>query len=108
VLTGASRLSVDLLTVFEAEEIGGASTGRVARERFFGGDTQGTMDNVYGELCQMSLPAAEQYRLDHSYAAGVLQSSHFVDPCAETPVLAVADFDVQSTGSLPNRINRIC
>ncbi|MCP4662284.1 MAG: hypothetical protein GY856_43335 [bacterium] len=100
VLAGASPAKHDLLTLFEQEEIAGASTGRVASQLSYGGDDQISMDNTYTDLCEMTVSGlVAQYRMDHTYTSGVLSSSKWVDPCDGTEVLSAADYDVDpSTG----------
>ena len=60
------------------------------------------MDLTYPSLCQMTLPAAPQYQLEHTYQAGSLKTSTWVDPCDGTEVLRVSDFDIDVATGLPS------
>ena len=89
ILAGVNRSSIDLLQVFDEEQIDASGTGQVATERRYGGDPGGLGN---GELCTLNLPAEPQSQLEHTYAFGALESSRYVDPCdEETLVLQVAD-----------------
>ncbi len=103
VLAAGTRSSVDLLTVFEQEEIGGDPTGRVARELLYGGDDAGAMDTTYSSLCDMTLPATPGYRTDHTYGAGVLATSTAIDPCDGTAVLSLTDRTIDAGTGLVSR-----
>ncbi|MCP4545503.1 MAG: hypothetical protein GY835_03420 [bacterium] len=73
VLAGSTPADGDLLTVFVEEEVGGVGTGRVASQLSYGGDSQGPMDNVYDDLCAMTLTGlAVQYRIAHRDSHGSL------------------------------------
>ena len=63
----------------------------MATERAYGGDPGGLGT---GSLCSLSLPAAPQSQLEHTYAFGTLQSSRYVEPCDGGLILQVADHDV--------------
>ena len=96
-LTSGSRSNVDLLTV--AAEFG--TSGQVASAKLYGGDNNPiTFDNVYGSLCQMTLPSANpQYRNDHSYSRGVRAITASVDPCDGDEILRKLDAVIdQNTG----------
>ncbi|NJM54873.1 MAG: hypothetical protein HC841_02130 [Verrucomicrobiae bacterium] len=94
-LAGASRANGDLLQVMTP-----AATGHVATELFYGGDAQGAMDNVYANLCDMSLAGLDaQYQLEHTWAHGSLETSSWIDPCDNAlELLAVDNFIDQETG----------
>ena len=64
VRAGADRSGVDLLRVFDEEEISGNGTGRVATERSYGGDP-GSLGT--GSLCSLSLPTEPQSQMEHTY-----------------------------------------
>ena len=101
-LAGASRSGIDLLQVFDQEEISGNGTGRVATERRYGGDPGGLGT---GSLCALTLPAEAQSQLEHTYDAGALESSRHVDPCDGSHLLQVADHDVDLNTGLA-RVSR--
>lgn len=44
------------------------SAGRLTRERWFGGDKQAEID-IETDLCELALPALDQYRVEHEYDA---------------------------------------
>jgi len=94
-LAGTARASGDLLQVMTRD-----AAGFVTREDLYGGDLQGPMDNVYGDLCEMSLTALDtQYRLEHTWRHGSLESSHWIDPCDGSLVLTTVDDSIDlSTG----------
>jgi len=97
VLAGGSPGNSDILRVFEPEQIGSNSTGRVATELVYGGDDQGSMDNLYGSLCDMTLPDQAQFETHHTYDHGVLKASTVVDPCDESKeILKPVDQDIDS------------
>ena len=50
--------------------------GNVEREEYFGGDLQNLSTSA--NLCGLSLPA-NQYEIEHTYDAGVLSTSNYVD-----------------------------
>jgi len=95
VLAGTARASSDLLQVMSRD-----AAGFVTREDLYGGDLQGPMDNVYGDLCEMSLNSLDtQYRLEHTWRYGSLESSHWIDPCDNSLVLTAVDDSIDlSTG----------
>ena len=93
VRAGTDRSGVDLLRVFDEEEISGNGTGRVATERSYGGDP-GSLGT--GSLCSLSLPTEPQSQMEHTYAFGVLASSSYVEPCDDSLILRVADHDIDS------------
>jgi len=94
-LAGTARASGDLLQVMTRD-----AAGFVTREDLYGGDLQGPMDNVYGDLCEMSLTALDtQYLLEHTWRHGSLESSHWIDPCDGSLVLTTVDDSIDlSTG----------
>ena len=49
-------------------------SGQVVREQYYGGDVQAIGTT---QLCNLALPAADQYRIQHTYQYGVRSSSQF-------------------------------
>ncbi|MCP3937680.1 MAG: RHS repeat protein, partial [Actinomycetia bacterium] len=96
-LAGSSQSGIDLMRVFDQEEISDHGTGRVATERSYGGDPGG-LDT--GDLCTLSLPEEAQSQLEHTYAFGALASSSYVDPCDGSFVLKIADHDIDGNTGL--------
>lgn len=77
---GSSPGTSDLLAVFTAD-----AQGNVAREQYYGGDRQ-AVSAAAGNLCGLALPASPVYRIDHTYQAGVLATSRYVDPASGAPL----------------------
>jgi hypothetical protein len=50
------------------------SGGRVAKEQYYGGDAQTV---ATGNLCTLSLPATDQYQIQHAYQFGTLKTSQY-------------------------------
>lgn len=102
-LAGTTRANHDVVTVVERN-----ASGFVTTEKKWGGDDNSvTFDNVYDALADMDLPAAdtEEYRVVHTYSAGVAETSKYVNPCDEAEVyLTVFDQDVDAKSGLPTAV----
>ncbi len=70
VLAGSASATNDLLQVFTG------TGGFVTREQDYGGDTQAIATTA--DLCALTLPTPEAYRIDHTYAYAALQTSAYV------------------------------
>jgi len=78
--------------------------GNAGREESFGGDAPPTGTNpqalAAAPLCTMNLPAAAQYRIDHTWQRGSLATSTYVNAATNTamPFLAVDQTIDRNTG----------
>jgi RHS repeat-associated protein len=69
--SGSATSPNDLLAVYDPDV-----AGNLAAERSYGGDTAGQALQL-GSPCSIALPAAPQYRIDHTYQSGVLATSQY-------------------------------
>jgi len=85
--------AADLLEAYvpETRPGDGSSTGDVASERFYGGDTQALATS--GTLCSIGLPAVPSYQLDHTYQFGVKAASQYAGT-----TFKVFDQDIHPSG----------
>lgn len=99
-LAGAVPQAFDLLTVNVPEEGGGF----LASQRFYGGDGA-SLPTSYSSLCAMASPNGDPaYQVDHSWSAGSLATSAWIDPCDGSRVLSIADADIDAGTGLPSRV----
>jgi len=69
--------------------------GNVTREDWFGGDTQDA--SAMTSLCATT-STTSTYRIDHTYAKGVLEGTRYKDPLSGNTILRVVDQTIDSTG----------
>ncbi len=70
---GTSPGAHDVVLVATAD----SGSGNVVREQWYGGDPQSVSTST--DLCNLALPAADAYRVDHAYQYGTLASSQYKD-----------------------------
>lgn len=68
---GSTTSANDLLAVYDPD-----GAGNLVSERYFGGDAAGQA-LALGSPCSLALPAAPQYRIDHTWQYGVLATSQY-------------------------------
>jgi len=116
VWAGTSRSDADLLTWFFPGNAETGGLGHVRRDLYHGGDNNVTgggglaaaglapvaFDNDYETLCEMTLPdqSQAQYRIERTYASGVLKTESAVDLCGGETLLRLSDFDVDASTGL--------
>ncbi len=95
-LAATTPQSFDVLTI-QAKD----SNGFLTSQRYYGGDG-GNLPTSYSSLCNMSEPVGDpQYRIDHTWSAGNLASSKWIDPCDNSAVLVVVDATNDANTGLP-------
>jgi RHS repeat-associated protein len=77
--SGTAKDAHDLLAVYTVETNGGNQpNGNVKKEQFYGGDSAGQELATTGNTCTMGLPGSPEYQLDHTYSAGVRNTSQYL------------------------------
>ncbi len=93
--TGTAEGSTDLLAVYAN------TSGNVTREQYYGGDAQTVNTGTLGSLCSLGLPTSDQYRIDHTYQYGSLQTSYYVDQNNSALPFYLVDRSIDQSTGLP-------
>jgi YD repeat-containing protein len=89
----------DMLSVFTPH-----ASGYIEREEYYGGDDPDqALGSVLQNLCTMALPSASRYRIDHTYQAGSLANSKYVNPSTGLGVgFSSVDLTIEPRTGLPS------
>ena len=96
VLVGTSPGSSDVVEVFDR-----GTFGNLTFEKYYGGDTQAL--NTPSDLCSLSLPSSDQYRIQHQYHQGARRSSQYLDAAGGSLGFFLLDQDLDKNTTLPVR-----
>jgi hypothetical protein len=92
--SGTAEGPHDLVGVFSYD-----ASGNPASEQYYGGDTQTVATTT--PLCSVSLPATNQYRIDHTWQYGSMKSSRYYDSSGTAMSFYSLDMDIDANTGLP-------